>query len=64
MSRDQAEAAPLAPETADDWDAAVEMTAWGPARRVVAPVGVEGAAMRWDVAAGPLGSAPVPPDWR
>ena len=51
------EPAPLAPETEDDRAAFVEATAWGPARRVAAPCAVAGAAMRWDVPAGRLGSA-------
>jgi crotonobetainyl-CoA:carnitine CoA-transferase CaiB-like acyl-CoA transferase len=49
--------APLAPETPADWDETVEETAWGPAQRLRAPVLVEGCAMRWDRAAGPLGAA-------
>lgn len=36
---------------------AIEATAWGPARRLRPPVAVEGAPMRWDRPAGPLGSA-------
>jgi crotonobetainyl-CoA:carnitine CoA-transferase CaiB-like acyl-CoA transferase len=63
MSRRQAEAAPLAPETPTDWGQTVEMTAWGPARRVTAPVVVSGAAMRWDRAAGPLGAVAAPQGW-
>jgi hypothetical protein len=61
MTRHPSEAAPLAPETEDDWDAAVEPTAWGPARRLRAPVMVEGTPARWDHAAGPLGRAQ--PGW-
>jgi CoA-transferase family III len=49
--------ASLAPETPDDHADAIEATAWGPARRVKAPGGVEGAPMRWDLPATALGSA-------
>jgi len=35
----------------------VEHTVWGDARRLPPPVVVEGAPLRWDLAAGPLGSA-------
>jgi hypothetical protein len=40
-----------------DFDAAIEATGWGPARRMKPPVEVEGAAMRWDRPAGALGTA-------
>jgi hypothetical protein len=40
-----------------DFDAAIEGTDWGPARRMTSPVAVEGAAMRWDRSAGELGTA-------
>ena len=40
-------------------DAPVERTAWGDARRLPPPVVVEGAPLRWDLPAGPLGSAPA-----
>ena len=56
-------AAVIAPETSDDWDGATEMTAWGPARRLLAPVMVEGTAMLWDRPAGRLGADPVPDHW-
>ena len=48
---------PLAPETPDDHSEAIEATAWGPARRIKAPCGVEGAPMHWDLPAMALGSA-------
>jgi hypothetical protein len=44
-------------ETDADWDETVEQTAWGPARRVRAPLAIEGAPMHWDRPAGPLGAA-------
>ena len=50
---------PLAPETPDDYDTAMEATAWGPARRVSAPCGLKDAPMRWDLPPSPLGSAPA-----
>ncbi len=53
------EPAPLAPETPDDLAEAMEATAWGPARRVRPPCGVEGAPMRWDLPASALGSSPA-----
>lgn len=42
-----------------EWDLAedVENTGWGPARRLRPPVAVEGAPLRWDRPAGPLGTA-------
>lgn len=51
------EPAPLAPETPDDLAEGTEATSWGPARRLRAPCGVEGAEMRWDLPATALGSA-------
>jgi hypothetical protein len=48
---------PLAPETSDDQGETVEATAWGPARRVRSPCWIEGAPMRWDLPAMPLGTA-------
>ena len=56
----QGDAAPLAAPTADDWDAALEMTGWGPAQRLRAPLAVAGTPMRWDRAAAPLGTAALP----
>ncbi|MCJ2049029.1 CoA transferase [Methylobacterium sp. J-070] len=46
---------PLAPEDADDFDAEIEATAWGPARRLRPPVVVAGHPMRWARAAHRLG---------
>ena len=46
---------PLAPEDADDFDAEIEATAWGPARRLQPPVVVAGHPMRWARAAHRLG---------
>ena len=51
--------APLVPETDGDLDPAPEPTAWGPARRLTAPLQVAGATMRWDRPASMLGSAPA-----
>lgn len=48
---------PLAPEQSSDWEEALEPTSWGPARRVLPPLQVQGAAMRWDRPALALGSA-------
>ena len=48
---------PLAPERAGDVGEALESTSWGPARRVRAPLEVQGAAMCWDRPALALGSA-------
>ncbi|SED73139.1 CoA-transferase family III [Rhizobiales bacterium GAS191] len=47
---------PLRPETKADLDERIESTAWGLARRVRAPVSVDGAPMRWDRSASPIGS--------
>ena len=54
-----ADAAPLQPETRADCTMPSEMTAWGRARRVNAPLEVAGAPMAWDLPAGPLGAAPA-----
>ena len=48
--------------TDDDLAHDVEQTAWGPARRLRAPVAVDGVRMRWDHGATSLGSAG--PEWR
>ena len=52
---------PLAGESAADYMAAVESTAWGPAHRLVPPLALDGAPMQWRHRAGPLGAAP--PRW-
>lgn len=54
-------AEPWSPRTDEDLASASESTAWGPARRVLAPVAIEGAPMAWGRAASLLGSAP--PQW-
>ncbi|QEI07488.1 acyl-CoA transferase [Pigmentiphaga aceris] len=51
--------APLAPETSADLAFELEATAWGPARRLLAPVTVGEARMRWHLPAGPLHRAPA-----
>ncbi len=48
---------PIAPETDADFDGVLEATAWGPARRLAPPVAIDGAPMRWDRPAGPLGAS-------
>ncbi len=63
MEHEPPDAEPLQPESPDDWDARVEMTAWGPARRVTVPVEVRGAPWHCDRAAGPLGAAGTDPGW-
>ncbi|MBB6250142.1 CoA transferase [Nitrospirillum iridis] len=55
-----ADAVPPAPETPADWAPGVEHTAWGPARRLAAPLTVAGVPPAWDRPAEPLGaSAPT-----
>jgi hypothetical protein len=54
--------AALAPESADDLAAHIEHTAWGPGRRIKAPVSVDTAPLRWDYPAGALGSSAA--EWR
>jgi crotonobetainyl-CoA:carnitine CoA-transferase CaiB-like acyl-CoA transferase len=49
----------LVKESAADYMAVREATAWGPAHRLLPPLSVEGASMQWDRPAGPLGSAPA-----
>jgi len=51
----------LAPETSADLGAAVEHTAWGPARRLRAALDIDGVPLHWALPAGPLGSAA--PTW-
>jgi hypothetical protein len=53
--------APLRAEDPDDVDDWIEHTAWGPARRLRAPIAVAGAPMPWDRPAAPLGGDP--PRW-
>lgn len=49
----------LAPLADDDWSPAVERTAWGDVRRLLPPVTIDGAPMRWDRPATPLGAHPA-----
>ena len=51
------EPVPFAPPGPADFDPVVEHTGWGPAHRLRPPVTVAGAPMRWDLPAGPLGTA-------
>jgi crotonobetainyl-CoA:carnitine CoA-transferase CaiB-like acyl-CoA transferase len=44
-----------------DFDATIEATSWGPARRMKPPLVVEGAGMQWDHPASELGSSK--PEW-
>lgn len=53
---------PLAPETAQDVAPALEHTAWGPARRLRAPVTIGGVPSAWDYPALQLGAFPA--QWR
>jgi CoA-transferase family III len=48
---------PFAEPGEADFGTAIETTGWGPARRMKPPVLVEGAGMKWDRPANPLGSA-------
>lgn len=46
------------PEATDaDWEVATEQTSWGPAKRLVPPVAIDGVVFRWDRPATALGSA-------
>jgi CoA-transferase family III len=53
----ESEEAPLAKETEDDREAAIEETDWGKAQRISVPLHIEGASMHWDYPARELGSA-------
>ncbi len=48
---------PLAPETDADMDPAIELTGWGPARRLLPPCWIEGIPMHWDLPATALRSS-------
>ena len=48
--------APLRPEQPEDRGDWLEKTVWGPARRLKPPVLVDGAPMRWERAARPIGA--------
>jgi hypothetical protein len=54
-----AASAALAPETPADCAPHIEPTSWGPARRLVPPVAIAGAPMRWDRPASALGTSPA-----
>ena len=54
--------ASLAAETETDRSQEIELTTWGKAQRIVAPVQIAGAPLRWDVPARQLGSDT--PHWR
>ena len=51
--------ADLAPETPADLAPDTEPTSWGPARRLLPPVAIAGAPMRWDRPASALGTSPA-----
>src|SRR5262249_28725530 len=51
--------AALAPETPADLAPEVELTRWGPARRLRPPVAIAGVPMRWDRPASALGTSPA-----
>lgn len=51
--------AELAADSEADLSAVIERTGWGPARRVRPPLSIDGAAVSWTHAAGPLGTAPA-----
>jgi hypothetical protein len=59
---DQRSTSALAQETTADLDPAIERTTWGDARRLSAPVSIDGTPMRWTLPASELGSAE--PRWR
>ncbi len=50
-------AAAFAEATDTDYSADIEVTGWGPARRMKPPLAVDGCVMRWDFPANPLGSS-------
>jgi len=52
-------AAPLESEGHSDHTDAIELTAWGPARRVKPPAIVDGVPMHWDYPSTTLGSSPA-----
>jgi hypothetical protein len=47
----------FAAATDADFQTEIEATGWGPAHRMNPPLGIDGAPMRWDYPAAPLGSA-------
>ena len=52
-------AQPLDSEAGSDFADAIELTAWGPARRLKPPALVDGAPMHWDYPSTSLGSSPA-----
>ncbi len=54
-----APAEPALPESPSDWADGIEVTPWGPARRVRWPLHVDGVSMGWHTAATGLGSSPA-----
>lgn len=48
----------FAPERPSDLSDVIETTVWGEARRLRAPLTIDGTPMHWDRPAGPLGSSP------
>jgi crotonobetainyl-CoA:carnitine CoA-transferase CaiB-like acyl-CoA transferase len=48
---------PFAPENEGDVSPAIEVTAWGEARRLIPPLAIDGISMRWDSPAAELGSS-------
>jgi len=58
-SQPQFVAASLESEARSDHTEAIELTAWGPARRVKPPAIVDGVPMHWDYPSTTLGSSPA-----
>lgn len=54
----------LARSTRADHDDEIEQTTWGPARRLLPPLQLRGAPLRWDLPATDLGTEPPPLEWR
>jgi crotonobetainyl-CoA:carnitine CoA-transferase CaiB-like acyl-CoA transferase len=48
---------PVAPAIGPDFSSVIELTDWGPARRVRPPVAMSGVPMKWEKPAGKLGSS-------
>lgn len=59
MPADSLDGSLSAPGPADFAGGAEEQTGWGPGRRLPPPLRIDGASMRWDRPAGPLGTAPA-----
>ena len=58
----QADASPFSAEHEDDLATPIELTSWGPARRIKPAVEIQGTPMQWDYPASALGSAHA--EWR